>query len=267
VDIGVILGVGVAFGMILAGNALEGGHLSSLWGLPAMMIVLGGTVGAVLVQFPLPIVKSALSSVTGLMKSPTHEPEKILEQIVDFAQRARKDGILALEKVAGEAHHPFLAKGILMAVDGSDSNAIRSTLEVVISQDEEHSENSAKVLEAAGGYCPTVGIIGAVLGLIHVMSNLSDINKVGRHRGRLRRHHLRRRVEQHLLLALGRPHQDAPPGRGPRDGAHALGRVGHSRGLEPEAGARAPGRIRGQSRQGWRGRRQRSQGLGLRTIT
>ncbi len=178
-DIGILLGIGVAFGMILAGNALEGGHLSSLWGLPAMMIVLGGTVGAVLVQFPLPIVKSAMGSLSGLMKNPTHEPEKILEQIVDFAQRARKDGILALEKVAGEAHHPFLAKGILMAVDGSDSNAIRSTLEVVISQDEEHSENSAKVFEAAGGYCPTVGIIGAVLGLIHVMSNLSDINKVG----------------------------------------------------------------------------------------
>jgi chemotaxis protein MotA len=178
-DIGIIIGIVVAFGMILAGNALEGGHLSSLWGLPAMMIVLGGTIGAVLVQFPLPIAKGAMGAVGKLMKPPHHDSEKILEQIVDFAQRARKDGILALEKVASEAHHPFLAKGIMMAVDGSDSNAIRSTLEVVISQDEHHTENSAKVFEAAGGYCPTVGIIGAVLGLIHVMSNLSDINKVG----------------------------------------------------------------------------------------
>lgn len=178
-DVGIFIGLAVAFGMILAGNALEGGHMGSMVGGPAAMIVLGGTIGAVLVQFPLPVVKASLGSMSKLLKKPAHDPEKILDQIVDFAQRARKDGILALEKVASEAHHPFLAKGILMAVDGSDSNAIRSTLEVMISQDEEHSENSAKVFEAMGGYSPTVGIIGAVLGLIHVMSNLSDINKVG----------------------------------------------------------------------------------------
>lgn len=178
-DVGIFIGLAVAFGMILAGNALEGGHMGSMVGGPAAMIVVGGTIGAVLVQFPMPVVKSAVGSMSKLLKKSSHDPEKILEQIVDFAQRARKDGILALEKVASEAHHPFLAKGILMAVDGSDSNAIRSTLEVMISQDEEHSENSAKVFEAAGGYSPTVGIIGAVLGLIHVMSNLSDINKVG----------------------------------------------------------------------------------------
>ncbi len=178
-DIGIFIGLLVAFGMILTGNALEGGHMGSLVGGPAGLIVVGGTIGAVLVQFPLPIVKGAMGSAKKLLKKPAHDPQKILDQIVDFAQRARKDGILALEKVASEAHHPFLAKGILMAVDGSDSNAIRSTLEVLISQDEEHSENAAKVFEAGGGYSPTIGIIGAVLGLIHVMSNLSDINKVG----------------------------------------------------------------------------------------
>lgn len=178
-DIGIIIGLVVAFAMILGGNVLEGGHMSSLVGGPAAMIVLGGTIGAVLVQFPLPVAKAAMGSLKKLIKPPHHDAQKLLEQIVDFAQRARKDGILALEKVAGEAHHPFLAKGIMMAVDGSDSNAIRATMEIVISQDEEHEENSAKVLEAGGGYAPTIGIIGAVLGLIHVMSNLSDINKVG----------------------------------------------------------------------------------------
>jgi chemotaxis protein MotA len=178
-DIGILLGLGVALIMILGGNALEGGHLSSLVGIPAFMIVVGGTIGAVLVQVPLPIVKAAMKDMQKLMKNPSNDGERILEQIVDFAQRARKDGILALEKVAGEARHPFLTKGILMAVDGSDSNAIRSTLEVIIDHEHENTENSAKVFEAAGGYSPTVGIIGAVLGLIHVMSNLSDINKVG----------------------------------------------------------------------------------------
>ncbi|MFO0553037.1 MAG: flagellar motor protein [Polyangiaceae bacterium] len=178
-DVGIFIGLAVALGMILGGNALEGGHVSSIVGGPAAMIVLGGTIGAVMVQFPLPIVKAAIGSAKSLLKQPPHDPSQILEQVVQFAQKARTDGILALEKLAGEAHHPFLAKGILMAVDGSDSNAIRSTLEVIISQEEERTENSAKVFEAAGGYCPTVGIIGAVFGLIHVMSNLSDIAKVG----------------------------------------------------------------------------------------
>ena len=178
-DFGVFIGIGVAFGMIILGNVMEGGHLGSLVGGPAFIIVVGGTVGAVIVQFPLPIIAQALGQAKKLTQKQAVDPLRIVEQIVDFAQRARKDGILALEKVAGEAAHPFLARGILMAVDGADSAAIRSTLEVLVEQEEEHVDNAAKVFEAGGGYSPTVGIIGAVLGLIHVMSNLSDINKVG----------------------------------------------------------------------------------------
>jgi len=178
-DPGVFIGIGVAFGMIVLGNVLEGGHLGSLVGIPALIIVLGGTIGAVIVQFPLPVIGQALGQAKKLLQKQSADPHRIVEQIVDFAQRARKDGILALEKVAGEAAHPFLARGVLMAVDGADSAAIRATLEVLVEQEEEHVENAAKVFEAGGGYSPTVGIIGAVLGLIHVMSNLSDINKVG----------------------------------------------------------------------------------------
>ena len=178
-DPGVIIGVVVAFACILGGNFLEGGHASSLVGIPAMLIVLGGTIGSVIVQFPMPMIGASLGAVKKLFKKSEHDPAKVLEEIVDFAQKARKDGILGLEKVAGSASHPFLTKGILMAVDGSDSNAIRNTLETMMAQDDEHSENAAKVFEAAGGYCPTIGIIGAVLGLIHVMGNLSDIGAVG----------------------------------------------------------------------------------------
>lgn len=178
-DIGIIIGVVVAFGCILLGNTLEGGHIGSIVGGPAFLIVIGGTIGAVIVQFPLAQCKASLGAAKKLMKKPTFDAAKLVDEIVEFAQKARKDGVLGLEKVAGDASHPFLTKGLLMAVDGSDSNAIRSTLETVISQEEAHAENSAKVYEAAGGYCPTVGIIGAVLGLIHVMSNLSDINAVG----------------------------------------------------------------------------------------
>ncbi len=179
-DIGIFIGLVIAFGAIIGGNILEGGHVESLVGIPAFIIVIGGTIGAVLVQFPMAVCKDAVKAGFKLLKPPKREPEKLVEELVNLAQLARKDGVLGLEKVAGQASHPLLRKGILMAVDGCDSEVIRSTLETVISQEEHHAENSAKVFEAAGGYCPTIGIIGAVLGLIHVMGNLKDIDAVGR---------------------------------------------------------------------------------------
>ncbi len=178
-DFGIVIGLVVALGAIIGGNIMEGGHLESLIGVPAFVIVIGGTVGAVIVQFPLATCKAALRASFKLLKPPKREPHKLVDEIVNMAQLARKEGMLGLERVANEASHPLLRKGVLMAVDGCDSEVIRSTLETVIAQDEHHVENSAKVFEAAGGYCPTVGIIGAVLGLIHVMGNLSDIDKVG----------------------------------------------------------------------------------------
>lgn len=178
-DPGPLLGVMVALIFILAGNALEGGRLGSLLGGPAAMIVLGGTMGAVLVQFPLGSVTGALRAARGLFKKSTAAPKEMIDEIVGYANIARRDGILALEKIAPNASDPFLSRALLMAVDGTDSNGIRETMERVIEQEEEHAEDAAKVFESAGGYSPTIGIVGAVLGLIHVMSNLTDINAVG----------------------------------------------------------------------------------------
>ncbi|MBN9163100.1 MAG: hypothetical protein BGO98_26370 [Myxococcales bacterium 68-20] len=173
--------VGIAFALlaILVGNYLEGGHATSLLGGPAAIIVLGGTIGAVIVQYPFATLTSALKAAGGTFKKQAVEPAKIVDEIVDYANRARRDGILALEKVSESASDPFLRKALMMAVDGVDSQTIRETLEVAIGQEEEHGEDAAKVFEAMGGYSPTIGIIGAVLGLIHVMSNLSDIAAVG----------------------------------------------------------------------------------------
>jgi len=178
-DIGIPIGIIVARGAIIGGNIMEGGHLESLIGIPAFIIVIGGTVGAVIVQFPLPMCSAAIKAGIKLMKAPKQDPQKMVDEIVNLAQLARKDGVLGLEKVAGNASHPLLKKGVLMAVDGCDSEVIRSTLQTVIDQEGEHAENNAKVFEAGGGYSPTIGIIGAVLGLIHVMGNLSDIAAVG----------------------------------------------------------------------------------------
>lgn len=173
--------VGIAFALlaILVGNYLEGGHATSLLGGPAAIIVLGGTIGAVIVQYPFATLTAAIKAAGGTFKKPAVDPAKIVDEIVDYANRARRDGILALEKVSESASDPFLRKALMMAVDGVDSQTIRETLEVAIGQEEEHGEDAAKVFEAMGGYSPTIGIIGAVLGLIHVMSNLSDIAAVG----------------------------------------------------------------------------------------
>lgn len=176
---GPIIGIVAALFFILVGNTLEGGHMSSIVGGPAALIVIGGTIGAVMVQYPLGTLGGALKAAGGTFKKAEFDLVKIVEEIVDYANRARRDGILALEKVAETASNPFLKKALMMAVDGADATTLRETMEVAISMEEEHGEDHAKVFEALGGYAPTIGIIGAVLGLIHVMSNLSDINAVG----------------------------------------------------------------------------------------
>jgi len=176
---GPLIGMIFALFAIMFGNFLEGGHAGSMVGGPAALIVIGGTIGAVAVQYPFSTLKASISAAGGTFKKPSVDPAKIVEEIVDYANKARRDGILALEKVSESASDPFLRKALMMAVDGVDSQTLRETLEVAIGQEEEHGEDAAKVFEACGGYAPTVGIIGAVLGLIHVMSNLSDINAVG----------------------------------------------------------------------------------------
>jgi chemotaxis protein MotA len=178
-QLGPLIGILFALFAILVGNALEGGHMGSMLGGPAALIVLGGTIGAVIVQFPGATLLGAMRAAGSTFKKAAVDPAKLVDEIVDYANRARRDGILALEKVAATASHPFLTKALTMAIDGADSTSLRQTMEIAIGQHEEHGEDGAKVFEAGGGYSPTVGIIGAVLGLIHVMSNLSDINAVG----------------------------------------------------------------------------------------
>jgi chemotaxis protein MotA len=178
-DFGPLIGMAVALACILFGNMLEGGHFSSVLGGPAALIVLGGTTGAVIVQFPFEVLTGSIKAAGDLFKKSNVSASKLVDEIVEYANKARRDGILGLEQLAPKASDKFLSRALLLAVDGTDSNGIRQTMELLISQEEEHAEDASKVYEAMGGYAPTVGIIGAVLGLIHVMSNLSDIAAVG----------------------------------------------------------------------------------------
>jgi chemotaxis protein MotA len=178
-DLGTLIGLVLGIGMILGGDLLEGGKISQILQPTAAMIVFGGTIGATMIQFPLRTFLRAIRAAKTVLIEPKNQAVKLIDDIVGFATIARKDGIVALEGAIPETTHPFLRRAIMMAVDGADSAAMRLALETSIAQSEEEGEDVAKVYETAGGYAPTIGIIGAVLGLIQVMSHLSDIEKVG----------------------------------------------------------------------------------------
>jgi chemotaxis protein MotA len=178
-DVATIAGLASAFGLILLGNHLEGGHFSSIIQPTAALIVFGGTLGATLVGFPMEAFVRAVKALGQLFGNQAQDARALLEEIVRYAQIARREGIIALEEHVQKSTDPFFKKAFLMVVDGIDSKTIHETLELELAELDEQGEVPAKVYEAAGGYAPTIGILGAVLGLIHVMSNLSDVAKVG----------------------------------------------------------------------------------------
>ncbi len=178
-DVLSILGVAVALGAILGGNILEGGHTESLMQLTAFVIVIGGTVGAVMVQTPLPIFLRSMRMVAWVIRPPRVDFIKSIDKLVEWSRISRKHGLLGLESYAEEEPDAFSRKCLQLLVDGSEPEAIRGIMEVDLDTVERRDLMAAKVFEAAGGYSPTIGILGAVMGLIHVMQNLSDPSKLG----------------------------------------------------------------------------------------
>jgi chemotaxis protein MotA len=178
-DLATIIGLLLAFGAILGGQALEGGSIHSILQLTAAIIVLGGTFGACLVQFPMRVAIASLKAVSRVFMDPKTDYKAIIAEIIRYANKARKEGIISLETEIQKSSDPFLRKALSMAVDGVEPKILRETMEMEISNMEEEAERPIKFWEAAGGYSPTIGILGAVLGLIHVMENLSDPSKLG----------------------------------------------------------------------------------------
>lgn len=178
-DIATIIGIVLALGSILGGQVLEGGHPGSIIQLTAFVIVMGGTFGAICVQNPLSTVLKGLSLLKLGITDPKHDNKGTITTIIDLANVSRKQGLLALEGKLKDIHDPFFRKGVQLIVDGTDPKAVHEILEIDVEFQEEEGLKAAKVWEAAGGYAPTIGIIGAVLGLIHVMENLADPSKLG----------------------------------------------------------------------------------------
>lgn len=178
-DLATIIGLCLGFGAIFGGAVLEGVHLSALMAPTAALIVLGGTFGAVFISFPLKACISSFKDVKTVIFPPKVDPEAVVKDIIGYATKARRNGLISLEQEAQSARDPFIKKGISLVVDGIDPQKLRETLEADIMAYENHKKHSVEFYEAAGGYAPTIGIIGAVLGLIHVMGNLSDTSKLG----------------------------------------------------------------------------------------
>jgi len=175
-----VLGIVLAFGAVLGGQVLEGGSIMALVQPTAFLIVFVGSVGATMLSCPAKELKDGLGTMKDIFMGPPHiNPRETIELIIELATKARKEGILALQGDIADIKDPFLQKGMMLMSDGTDPQLLRDIMETQITEHEERMGGAAKVWETTGGYTPTVGIIGAVLGLIHVMGNLNDPSKLG----------------------------------------------------------------------------------------
>jgi len=180
VDKSTVIGILVGVGGILAGLLLEGGTLNQVVQPTAAMIVFGGTLGAVLIQFPLPVILSAAQRLKDVFAEPRRQPSATISVLVGYANKARKQGIVSLDAELSQVEDAFMKKSLMLAVDGTEPRELREIMELELDCIAEHDEEIPKVFESAGGFSPTIGIIGAVLGLIQVMQHLDNIDEVGR---------------------------------------------------------------------------------------
>jgi chemotaxis protein MotA len=179
VDILSLVGLVLGFGAIATTMLMDGGSLASLVQLSAVIIVCGGTLGAVLVQTPLPIFLRACRMLSWVFMPPRDDRQELIGNIMGWLRIARREFVLALDPVAEEQSDPFISQGLRLVVDGIDASQIRILLEAMIATQEHEEMLASEIFEAMGGYAPTIGILGAVLGLIIVMSHLQDPSKLG----------------------------------------------------------------------------------------
>jgi chemotaxis protein MotA len=173
-------GLLLAVGGIVLGLLLEGGNLGQVLQPTAAMIVFGGTLGAVLIQFPLPVFLNAFRRLAHIFLEPGENARATVDLLVKYANQARREGIISLDKELPNIQEPFLRRALTLAVDGTDSQELRKIMELELDNQAEQEEKIPQLFESAGGFSPTIGIIGAVLGLIQVMQHLDKIDEVGR---------------------------------------------------------------------------------------
>jgi chemotaxis protein MotA len=180
VDKSSITGLTLAIAGLVGGLLLEGGTIRQILQPTAALIVLGGTIGAVMISFPLDVVITAMKQVSTVFTGKMPDYRQTVDLLVQFANKTRREGIVSLDKELSKLDDPFLRRSLMLAIDGTEPGELRKMMELEIELQIERDEEIPKVFESAGGYSPTVGIIGAVLGLIQVMQHLDNIEEVGR---------------------------------------------------------------------------------------
>lgn len=178
-DILSLIGIILGFAALIGGNFLEGGSLMALANGPAALIVFGGTIGAAILQTPRSGIQRALVMVVWVIRPPVNRLPNGIRNVVSWSRAARKDGLLGLENISEKEKDAFSRKGLQLLVDGSDPEVIRHVMETDLIVAEQRDIDAAQFYESMGGYAPTVGIIGAVMGLIHVMRHLADPAELG----------------------------------------------------------------------------------------
>jgi len=178
-DILAFIGSVLGLGLVLVGFFMEGGNMGQVMQVTAAFIVFGGTLGAVVLSFPIEDWKTAFALLRVVFFSMAPKLEPLIGEIVGYAQKVRKEGVIVLEKEAETASDPLLALGLEAVADGADPSLVKAMLETQLGQLEAKIAGGAKVWESAGAYAPTLGIIGAVMGLIQVMQNLNDPAALG----------------------------------------------------------------------------------------
>ena len=173
-------GILIALAGIGCGLILDGGKIYQVIQPTAALIVIGGTIGAVMVQFPMSVVFQAFVYLKDIFFNVETESDTLVENLLRYAYKARKEGLLSLDAELTKIHDPFLKESLMLAVDGVNARDLRKMMELHLDYRGEKDERVAKLFEAAAGYAPTIGILGAVLGLIQVMQKLQDINEVGK---------------------------------------------------------------------------------------
>lgn len=178
-DITILFGIITGLVAIIGGFLWEGGQISGLFQGTAALIVFGGTLAAVVISYPLSKLKTLPDGLRMAFGRESNDTEQYIEDMVTMATTARRAGVLALERISSEHPNEFLREGIQLVVDGTEQEQIQQIMELELDSLEQKHEGYAKIFESAGGYAPTMGIIGTVMGLIHVLGSLTEPTELG----------------------------------------------------------------------------------------
>lgn len=177
-DLTTIVGLLIGFGAIFVSLFLEGGSLASLMELPAFVLIIGGTAGAAIVGTRSKDLRAVPKALASAFVRKEQDPYTLIESLIQMAERARREGLLALQDDIAGLGNPLLTRGVQMIVDGTDPEVVKATMETQVELDEHRKLAAASFLDSAGGYAPTIGIIGTVMGMVRVLANLADTEKL-----------------------------------------------------------------------------------------